>query len=78
MATFGPIIFLESAADAIGWAHWNAKLYLLMALPDTITFLGRSANAIGWAYHICVCNSQWPCHSTLVFWELLLVHQVGP
>ena len=50
----GPIIIMGPAADALGWAHFNAQMQLPMGSLWPIVFLGAAANALGWAY----CNSQ--------------------
>ena len=46
MAFHGPIIFLKSAANALGWAHFNTQLLHLMASHEPIMILGAAANVL--------------------------------
>ena len=51
MASHGPIIFLEAAANGLGWAYFNTLGWLLMASCAPIIFLRAAANALRWAHH---------------------------
>ena len=54
MASHGPIIFLEAAANGLGWAYFNTLGWLLMVSCAPIIFLRAAANALGWAHLLSI------------------------
>lgn len=67
-----------TAADILGWAHFNAWVWPQMGSPGPILFLGAAADALGWAHRIHGCSCRWLWLGPLSFWELLSMTWDGP
>ena len=50
IALLRPMIFLGTAADALGCACFNIQVKMSMALLEPIIILGVTADALGWAH----------------------------